>query len=99
MATTEINTYVHTLSLRDALPIFQGQFHHVTDGGTATRATAATGTTENVAEDVAEDVAHVGVPARSTRATAHAVLERGVAVLVVHAPAVDRKSTRLNSSH
>lgn len=61
------------------------QLHHVADVGAATRA-ALGAATEDVAEDVAKDVAHIGVAL--TAATAHAVLERGVAVLVVGATAV-----------
>jgi hypothetical protein len=64
----------------------QVQLHHVADVGTATRLARATAATEDVAEDVPEDVVHVR--AAGTAATAHAVLERGVAVGVVHAPLV-----------
>src|SRR3546814_1934499 len=56
------------------------------DVGAAARS-ARSAAAEDVAEDVAEDIAHVGAAetARTGVAAAHAVLERGVAVLVVHA--------------
>src|SRR4249919_213131 len=62
---------------------FEIQLHHVADVGAAAR-TATCTTAENVAEDVPEDVAHVGVTGTAATA-AHAVVERGVAVLVVRA--------------
>src|SRR5690606_9705116 len=67
---------------------FQIQLHHVADVGTATWLawTAAT-TTKNVAEDIAKDIVHVRA-ARATATAAHAVLERSVAVGVVHAPLI-----------
>ncbi|KAG1194991.1 hypothetical protein G6F35_013304 [Rhizopus arrhizus] len=66
---------------------FQVQLHHVADGGTATgRARATACTTKDVAEDIAEDIVHVR--ATRTATTAHAVLERSVAVAVVHAALV-----------
>src|SRR4249919_3940783 len=61
--------------------LLQRQLHHVADIGTAARPTG----TRATAEDVAEDVAHVGVTRAGTTAATHAVFERGVAVLVVHA--------------
>ena len=67
---------------------FQIQLHHVADIGTATCRTRTTGpTTKDVAEDVAKDVTHVratGTTRACTTAT-HAMLERGMAMLVVHA--------------
>src|SRR3546814_4994161 len=63
--------------------LLEVEFHHVADVGPATRSARSTAA-EDVAEDIAEDVAHVGVAGTGV-AAAHAVLARGVAVLVVHA--------------
>jgi hypothetical protein len=60
---------------------FPVQFHHVADIG-ATACRACTAATEDIAEDVAEDVAHVRA---AGTATAHAVLERGMAVRIIGA--------------
>src|SRR5690348_3849453 len=62
---------------------FEVEIQHVAQIRTACRAPAAT---EDVGKDVAEDVAHV--PERRAAATPCAVLERGVAVLVVHRAAL-----------
>src|SRR5690606_11776754 len=64
---------------------FQVQLHHIADIGATPRAAARTAT-EDVAEDVAENVAHVGAgEAGPGVGPAHAVFERGVPMLVVHA--------------
>lgn len=66
---------------------FQIQFQHVTDVGATSRSARTGGATaENIAEDIAKDIPHV----RATRpaTTAHAVLERRMAVRVVGAPLI-----------
>ena len=65
--------------------IFKVQLHHVADiGPTPWRLAAATATAEDVAEDVAENIANV-LKARTGVAPAHAVLEGGMPLLVIHA--------------
>src|SRR6185437_5621200 len=63
---------------------FQIELHHVTQIS-ATRGTPAAA--EDVGKDVAEDVADIAEPA-ATAAPTHAVLERGVSVLVVQRAAL-----------
>ena len=63
--------------------LLQVQLHDVAQVGSAPRtATPAATAAENVAEDVAENVADIAETGAA--ATAHAVLEGGMAVLVVH---------------
>src|SRR4249919_3376645 len=64
------------------------EFHHIADVGTTTRTAPGATATKDVAEDVTEDIAHVAEAGPRAAAT-HAVLERGVALLVVH-PALTR---------
>src|SRR3546814_17235863 len=95
-ATTEIYTHVHTLSLHDALPILSMNLgpsagwglelyhHHVT-------VNPATGETN-----------HAGIVAIGDIARYHGKLKlilTGFSEAAIVAHAIDRKSTRLNSSH
>src|SRR5690606_6798739 len=63
--------------------LLEVQLHDIADVGAAARSPRSAAA-ENVAEDVAEDVSHVGITGPRA-AAAHAVLERGVPMLVVHA--------------
>src|SRR3546814_14576475 len=82
-ATTEIYTYGHTLSLHDALPIFEQL-------AAAFRKLA-------VLEPPAERPASTAPAAPGHVASDHAAPNRAAATEPDAAP--DRKSTRLNSSH
>lgn len=67
---------------------FQIQFQHVTDVGATSRSARTGGATaENIAEDIAKDISHVRAT-RPTATTAHAVLERSVAMRIVGAALV-----------
>src|SRR3546814_12805745 len=93
-ATTEIYTYLHTLSLLDALPIYVDRDHLVpvdAAAGGGVRRPAFHQVTERHAGDTFDDFVvlyaeHAG--------------GIGQAAAIQGAPArLDRKSTRLNSSH
>src|SRR5690606_35619299 len=78
----------HLDALLDAEHRFlQVQLDHVTQVGAAARTATRAATAEDVAKDVTEDVVDVGESGtRAGPAPAHAVLEGGMAVLVVEAP-------------
>src|SRR3546814_16136978 len=97
-ATTEIYTYLHTLSLHDALPIS----HH---GDTKAFARAAHQIFRRYANAVEIDLrSRLGMPAeflflRAEADARHILFDDEAAYALGAIVARDRKSTRLNSSH
>src|SRR3546814_14266135 len=88
-ATTEVNTYLHTFSLPDALPIGRSGRHP----GTRVARGAADLRGPVLQRPRSGDPAAAGTETRSA-----ALAQRHLARLV-HRMRADRKSTRLNSSH
>src|SRR3546814_19202702 len=94
-ATTEIYTYLHTLSLHDALPIsFNGRRLVVFSGG------AAKGT-EGLLEEIQQIRDGGGTGAIIGRNSFQRPREEALQLLdsIIKIYQGDRKSTRLNSSH
>src|SRR3546814_18529496 len=88
-ATTEIYTYLHTLSLHDALPIFRS----ISAGAGPPAAVRA-----RMLERASSAIRTVSAERRRGRPITSAAAESRSAAVI--RPAVrDRKSTRLNSSH
>src|SRR3546814_12815543 len=94
-ATTEIYTYVHTLSLHDALPICLARARGADDGDLL-----AGGDLE--VEIVEDDERSVALHHRFEvhhRLVVHRLTSSGTSASIRSGALRDRKSTRLNSSH
>src|SRR3546814_13409696 len=95
-ATTEIYTYCHTLSLHDALPISVGNLEYqcvtsIVDAHTQANR-AVRGELDGIAQQIEQDLP------QSQRIT-NDMRRQPLAAVHLKADALDRKSTRLNSSH
>src|SRR3546814_16798566 len=101
-ATTDIYTYVHTLSLHDALPIWDRRLAAVVrnddrDGGARLSAGAAAGA--YAAGDGRAGHRQPGSALRRRHAQSAVVARPAARAVPAAGGRTDRKSTRLNSSH
>src|SRR3546814_16857481 len=105
-ATTEIYTYLHTLSLHDALPISHLGVVILLDALCAPGLRVEHHVSDSLGEAECDQVEHLPLVADLHRLGEEDDFHLGLVVLIPRRPSLlysastlDRKSTRLNSSH